>query len=123
MNLTELFQSPGLGVMATAAADGSVNTAVYARPHVVDETTLVWGMTDGRTYRNIARNPRASYLFKTGAPGFSGVRLTLELIRTEEDGEMLAHIRERADALVGPGTGGAVTHAAWFRVVETRPLI
>lgn len=123
MNLSELFQQPGLGVMATAAPDGSVNTAVYARPHVIDETTLVWGMTDGRTFRNIARNPHASFLFKAGTPGFSGVRLALELIRTEEEGEMLAHIKENADTLVGPGTGNAVTHAAWFRVVEVRPLI
>ncbi|BBA70766.1 pyridoxamine 5'-phosphate oxidase family protein [Geobacter sulfurreducens] len=123
MNLSELFQQPGLGVMATAGADGSVNTAVYARPHVIDETTLVWGMTDGRTVRNIARNPHASFLFKAGTPGFSGVRLALELIRTEEEGEMLAHIKENADTLVGPGTGNAVTHAAWFRVVEVRPLI
>ena len=46
MKLSELFSNPGLGVMATAAADGSVNTAVYARPHVIDEATLVWGMTD-----------------------------------------------------------------------------
>jgi hypothetical protein len=34
MNLIELFQKTGLGIMATASKDGSVNTAVYARPHV-----------------------------------------------------------------------------------------
>jgi len=122
MNLSELFQQPGLGVMATAAADGSVNTAVYARPHVIDETTLVWGMTDGRTFRNISRNPHASFRSRRGR-GFRGVRLALELIRTEEEGEMLTLIKENADTMVGPGTGNAVTHAAWFRVVEVRPLI
>ena len=73
MNLAELFNNSGLAVMATASDDGSVITAVYARPHVVDETTLVWGMTAGRTYRNIAENPQASFLFKTTDPGFSGV--------------------------------------------------
>jgi len=123
MKLAELFQNQGLGVMATAAADGSVNTAVYARPHVVDESTLVWGMTEGRTFRNISQNPRASFLFKAATHGFSGVRLALELIRTEEAGEMLTQIKLNADTMVGPGTGMAVTHAAWFRVVELRPLI
>ena len=123
MNLAELFKNSGLCVMATASDDGSVNTAVYARPHVVDETTLVWGMTDGRTYRNIAENPQASFLFKTTAPGFSGVRLSLELIRTEESGEMLALIKQNADTMVGPGTGNSVNHAAWFKVLEVRPLI
>ena len=123
MKLSELFINPGLGVMATAAADGSVNTAVYARPHVIDETTLVWGMTDRRSFGNISQNPRASFLFKTAAPGFSGVRLALELIRTEEDGELLAEIRKNTDEIVGPGAGAAVTHAVWFKVVEVRSLI
>ena len=109
--------------MATAARDGVVNTAVYARPHIIDDQTMVWGMTKGRTYRNITENPQASFLFKASGPGFSGVRLALELIRTEESGPMLAQIKENADATVGPGTGNAVTHAAWFKVTEVRPLI
>ena len=66
---------------------------------------------------------RAAYLFKSSAPGFQGVRLGLELIRTEEQGEMLTRIQRNTDEIVGPGAGSAVTHAVWFRVVETRPLI
>jgi len=123
MNLIDLFQQQGLGIMATVSKDGAVNTAVYARPHVIDEQTLVWGMTNGRTYRNISENPQASFLFKASGPGFSGVRLALELVKTEESGPILAKIKQNADATVGPGTGTAVTHAAWFAVTEVRPLI
>lgn len=83
MDFTELFSHPGLGVMSTSSSDGKVNSAVYARPHVIDETTLVWGMTDKRTYQNLTRNRHAAYLFKTSSPGFNGVRLALELIKTE----------------------------------------
>jgi hypothetical protein len=123
MDLAILFAAPGLGVMATADRAGLVNTAVYARPHVIDATTLVWGMTDKRTFANISQNPHAAFLFKQSGPGFQGVRLGLELIRTEEHGEMLARIQRNTDEIVGPGAGSAVTHAVWFRVVETRPLI
>jgi hypothetical protein len=123
MNLSELFTNPGLGVMSTSSSDGKVNSAVYARPHVIDETTLVWGMTDKRTYQNLTRNRHAAFLYKTNGPGFSGVRLALELIRTEEEGELLATIKANTDVVVGPGAGAAVTHAAWFRVTELRPLI
>ena len=49
MELKSIFESYGIGVMATAAADGAVNSAVYARPQILDENTLAWGMTDGRT--------------------------------------------------------------------------
>ena len=123
MNLNELFQQQGLGVLGTASKDGAVNTAVYARPHVIDEQTLVWGMTEGRSYRNITENPQAAFLFKASGPGFSGVRLALALVKTEESGPMLAKIKASADATVGPGTGAAVTHAAWFKVTEVRRLI
>ena len=78
MELATIFAGPGLGVMATADRSGRVNAAVYARPHVIDATTLVWGMTDKRTFRNVSENPCAAYLFKATGPGFSGVRLGLD---------------------------------------------
>lgn len=123
MNLAELFTHSGLGVMSTSSPDGKVNSAVYARPHVIDETTLVWGMTDKRTWQNLSRNRHAAFLFKTSGPGFSGVRLDLEMMRTEEEGDLLATIKANTDEIVGPGAGASVTHAAWFKVVEVRPLI
>lgn len=123
MNLAELFANPGLGVISTASTDGRVNSAVYARPHVIDETTLVWGMTDKRTYRNLTGNCHAAFLFKASGHGFSGVRLGLELMRTEEEGDLLAAIKTHTDEVVGPGAGSAVTHAVWFKVVEVRPLL
>lgn len=123
MKLAEIFESNGFGVMATAGADGDVNTAVYARPHVINETTLVWGMTEGRSFRNLSQNPKAAFLFKIDKPGYQGVRLALELIRSEETGEMLELIKRRVAETVGAGAGLAVTHAVWCRVVEVRPLV
>jgi hypothetical protein len=123
MNLEEIFSSYGIGVMATAGADGRVNTAVYARPHQVDADTLVWGMTEGQTFRNISQNPHASYLFRQDMPGFRGIRLQLELLRSEEAGEMLEKIRQETSRIVGPDAGGYVTHAVWFRITGRKALI
>ncbi len=123
MDFSRLFAEAGLGVMATADRQGQVNAAIYARPHIIDATTLVWGMTDRRTFHNVAENPHAAYLFKLSVPGFHGVRLGLERIRVENEGEILAIIKRNTDAIVGPGAGSAVTHAVWFRVTEARPLI
>ena len=123
MDFADLFTHPGLGVMSTSSPDGRVNSAVYARPHIIDESTLVWGMTDKRTYQNLTRNPQAAFLFKTNGPGFSGVRLALDLLRTEESGELLETIKANTEEIVGPGAGAAVTHAVWFKVIEVRKLI
>ena len=80
-------------------------------------------MTDRRTYRNISENGHAYFLFKTSSPGFNGVRLALELLKTEEEGDLLETIKANAEEVVGTGAGAAVTHAVWFRVIEVRDLI
>jgi len=54
--------------------------------------------------------------------GIPRARLTLTLSRTEDSGEMLEKIRERT-ASSSPGNPLAVKHVAYFKVVETRPLV
>jgi hypothetical protein len=122
MNIVDVLKPGGHGVIGTASKAGVVNMAVYAVPHVVDNGTVAWGMTDGRTWNNVRENPNASYTYFAPGEGFRGARLTLTLSRTEDSGTMLAKIRERtADS--SPGNPQAVKHVAYFTVVETRPLV
>ena len=123
MKLAELFPSGGKGVIATASAAGVVNTAIYARPHIINDETLAWGMTDGRSYANLRENPRASYLYMAPVSGFSGWRLNLELTRIEDGGEMLEKIRMSTKEIVGAEAAAMVRHVGYFRVTEVRPLI
>lgn len=42
MNLKEYFQAQhGVGILSTADAEGRVDAAVYFRPHVFDDGTVV----------------------------------------------------------------------------------
>jgi hypothetical protein len=122
MNLQEALKPGGKGVMATASKAGKVNTAVYAVPHIVEGETLAWGMTDGRTWSNVRENPNAVYTYFAPGEGFRGVRIGLSLVRSEDSGEMLAKIRERAGS-VSPVKPENVKHVAYFKVKETRPLV
>ena len=123
MKLAELFPSGGKGVIATAGAAGVVNTAIYARPHIIDDETLAWGMTDGRSYANLRENPHASYLYMAPVKGYSGWRLNLELTRIEESGDLLERIRLSTKEIVGPEAAAMVKHVGYFRVTEIRPLV
>ena len=123
MDLTAIFEGEGFGVLATSGPNGIVNTAVFSRPHIMGDGSLVWGTTDGRTYRNLLSNPSASYIYRKAGPGWQGVRLQIKLTRHEEAGDMLAVIKENTSVIVGPGAGNAVNHALWFHVEEIRPLI
>ena|GEM_PF-3646200 len=61
MGLEEYFEgNKGFGVLATAGGDGTVDVAVYARPHVVDEETVAFIMADRLSHRNLQSNPHAS---------------------------------------------------------------
>lgn len=122
MNIGDVLTPGGRGVFGSASKAGVVNMAVYAVPHVADDETVVWGMTDGRTWNNIRENPNASYTYFAPGDGFRGARLTLTLSRTEDSGTMLAKIRERT-AAASPGNPQEVKHVAYFKVVETRSLV
>ena len=122
MNLSEMMEPGGTGIIATASKAGAVNTAIYAYPHLVDGETVAWGMTDGRTWDNIRENPNASFAYISPGKGFRGARLSLVLSRTVDSGELLEEIRERVRTTVS-GNPAAVKHVAYFRVAEARPLV
>jgi hypothetical protein len=123
MKLAELFPEGGRGVIATADAAGVVNQAVFAIPHVVDEQTLAWGFSEGRSIANLRENPHASYLYLAPSRGYSGWRLSLTMKEEAGEGEMLEKIKSRTAQVASPEASSAVTRVAYFKVDEVRPLI
>jgi hypothetical protein len=123
MIFLEHLKPGGLGVMATAGSDGTVNTAVYALPHLTGEGTAAWGMTEGRTYQNVLGNPNASYLYAAPGGGYKGVRLTLRLKEIRDSGELLETIRARTRETSGEGAANATRYVAFFEIIEERPLV
>jgi hypothetical protein len=123
MKRFDQWRAGGKGVMATADAGGAVNTAVYAPPRMIDDTTAAWGMTERRTYANVTANPKASYLYFSPGEEFHGVRLTLRLKEMADSGEILEEIRARTRETAGPGAADALKYVAYFTILEERPLV
>ena len=96
MDLKEYFETvKGLGVLSTADSSGHVNSAVYSRPHIMEDGTLAFIMRDRLTHANIQSNPHAAYLFREDSPGYKGKRLYLTRIREEEDADLIATLSRR----------------------------
>lgn len=90
MNLKEYFENQsGLGVLATADLSGKVDTAVYSKPHVIDEETIAFIMADRLTHANLQSNGYASYLFKEAVEGYVGKRFYLKKIKEESDRKII----------------------------------
>lgn len=79
MGLKKYFNDhKGLGVLSTGDKTGRINSAVYAKPHVIDRERVAFIMADRLTRSNLEENPYALYLFKEDGPGYKGKRLYLK---------------------------------------------
>ena len=122
MELRDYFENTeGLGVLATADGDGKVNLAIYARPHVMEDGSLAFIMTDRLTHKNIQSNPHATYLFKENGSGYKGKRIYLTKIREEENSPLINSLSRRSYPS-DTGSKGS-KFLVYFELQRERPLI
>ena len=123
MDLSEYFENAkGMGVLATAGADGEVDAAVYSRPHFLDKETVAFIMADRLTHQNVTANPHAAYAFIEEGEGYTGKRLYLTKTGEETDPERIKAMRRRS---VPPqcAAGGESRYLVHFRIDRVRPLV
>ena len=120
MKISEYFKTAkGTGILATADGTGKVNVAVFANPHVMNEETIAFIMTDRLTHTNLQSNPNAAYLFmEEEEKKYKGKRLYLTKIREEKDSPMLDSIRRKEY----PELKGK-EYLVYFRVEKVLPLV
>jgi len=117
MNLRDYFdQKHGFGVLSTADGSGSVDTAVYAAPHVMEEGTVAFIMADRKQHENLKTNGRAAYLFKEDGPSYQGVRLYLTRVREEKNSDLLHSLLRRKCAAEESGGREHDRFLVFFRV-------
>ncbi len=101
MNITEYFSDKtGLGVLSTANNKGEVNSALYAKPHIIDPTTVAFIMRDRLTRANLLENPHANYMFVEEENGFHGVRINLSKIEESNDQDRIRELSKRPPSSV-----------------------
>jgi hypothetical protein len=123
MGLAEYFETAeGTGILATADSDGNVDLAIYASPHMMDDETVVFVMSDKLSRANLQTNPKAAYMFIEAAKRYRGKRIYLQKVREENDPEMVQSIRKRKryDEEGQPVSGSS---AVYFKVDKVRSLV
>jgi len=97
MNIDNYFtEKSGFGVLSTSNEKGEVNSAVYAKPHVIDNNTIAFIMRDRLTRQNVHENPLAHYMFVEHDHGFHGVRLSLTMLEESQDQERISSLSRRS---------------------------
>ena len=120
MSMKDYFENAeGLGVLATADAQGKVDVAVFSRPHVMDEETVAFIMADRLSHKNLQSNPQAAYLFKESGEKYVGKRLFLTKVREEKDTDLLYQLQRRKYTKDEKGP----KYLVFFHVDQVLPLI
>ena len=123
MTLKDYFETAkGMGVLATADREGSVNAAIYARPHVIDEDNIALIMSDRLSHHNLRSNPRALYLFKE-EKGYQGRRLYLTMTKEEKDSPLIPQLKRRRNPEGAGEYEKKSKFLVYFRIDRTLPLI
>ena len=126
MGLKEYFENVrGIGVLATAEANGQVDAAIYARPHFLGDgdREVSFIMNDRLSHANVESNPHAAYLFIEETAGYVGTRLSLTRIREETDRDKIRAIRRRDVPPECDMDDDKKQFLVHFRVDGVRPLI
>jgi hypothetical protein len=124
MKLSEYFEkTKGRGVIATSDSKGKVGTAVYGRPHFINEKTVAFIMADHLMHKNLQSNPYASYLFMESKERYVGKRLYLTKIKEETDRTLIDKIRRRESCPVYDEYRQRIKYLVYFHINKVLPLI
>jgi hypothetical protein len=125
--LMEFFnRRPRNCLLITSNGEGKVNGAVYGSPKMIDENTVVLSTRESRSYQYLRKNPEAAIIVVE--PGeisraSKGVKLYLELIRIETEGELLNKFKEEVASRVGKEAAEGIKAAIRFKITEVRALV
>lgn len=123
MSLAEYFEhTEGTGILATADAAGRVDLAIYAKPHVIDDTTVAFVMRQRLSHHNLASTLHAAYMFIETGQGYKGVRLYLTKQREEVNASLVARLRAKQPEIYAQADDSQ-KYLVIFRVDHTRPLV
>ena len=122
MSLYTYFKNTqGIGILATADSDGMVDLAAYAKPEVVDDSTIAFVMKERLSRENLKSNPHAAYMFIEEGDGYIGKRLYLTMTREETNTSLVEEFIKRQPE-ISPSKDDSNKYVVFFQVDSVWPL-
>ncbi len=123
MKLEEYFKDiSGRGVLSTADSSGNVNSALYSRPHFMEDSQVAFIMRERLTHNNLLETTSAVYLFEEEGKGANGVRLYLEKTGEEQDTPRIEELHRRKRSYEEDEELGS-KYLVFFKVTKILPLL
>ena len=75
-NLMAYFnKQPRLRALSTSSKGGKVNSAYFGSPYMIDEKTIIMGLTRNRTLSHLQENPNAVFVIMEPGKALSDGRV------------------------------------------------
>jgi len=123
----EIVNKPGrVGVLGTADKKGQPNTAYFGSLRLMEDHSVVLGLGNNRSLKNLEENPLAVLFCVTESPvGFQtpGLRLYLKIKEIQKTGPLYDAVKAAIAEHAGEGAAKMIVAAAAFEVTEIRKLV
>ena len=96
--------------------------AVYAKPVVVDPSTIALVMKERLSHRNLQKHLKACYMFIENGPAGKGIRLSLSMQREDKNRSLVEKLRQQQPCMF-PKEDDSDKFLVIFRVDRVRPLV
>ncbi len=126
-NVMELFNKrPRIGTLSTSSKSGDVNVAIFGSPQMVDENTVVMGIGENRSFKNLQENPKAVFIVMEpgeSAMDWKGCRVYLLAQTIDTSGELYDQIKSKIAEMAGEAAAKMIHAAIKFKVTDVRALL
>jgi predicted pyridoxine 5'-phosphate oxidase superfamily flavin-nucleotide-binding protein len=123
----EVVNKPGrVGVLGTADRKGQPNAAYFGSLRLMEDGSVVLGLGNNRSLKNLQENPLAVLFCVTESPvGFQtpGLRLYLKLKEIQKAGPLYDAIKTAIAEHAGADAAKMIVAAAAFDITNIRKLV
>lgn len=125
--IIEIVNKPGrIGVLGTTDKQGQPNAAYFGSLRLMEDSSVVLGLGNNRSLKNLEGNPLAVLFCVTESPvsfNTPGYRLYLKAIEIQKEGHLLEGVKSAIVEHAGEDAAKIIVAGVVFEVTETRPHV
>lgn len=126
-DIIEIVNKAGrIGTLGTANKLGQPNVAYFGSPQLSEDGTIVMGLGNNRTLRNLEENPLAVFCCIAASPvtfTTPGYRLYLKVREIQKEGPIIDSVKKAIAERAGAQAAKMIAAGVVFDVTEIRPLV
>ena len=125
--IIEIVNKPGrIGILSTADKQGQPNAAYFGSLKLMEDGSVVLGLGNNRSLKNLEANPLAVLFCVTESPvsfNTPGYRLYLKAIEIQREGPLIDGVKRAIAEHAGKDAAKMIAVSVALEVIETRPLV